>query len=86
MFQTVMLLLIIWIDSFVMAILLRCVTIVCDLSNVIQMEVASATGSSTDTVNSQDFQTFPNRQITFLATERSMPALLLRLLLQCDAM
>ena len=37
----------------------------------------------TDTVDSQNFQTFSTRQIVFLVAERPMPALLLRHLLQC---
>ena len=40
-------------------------------------------GSPTDTVDNQNFRTFSTRQIAFLVVERSMPALLLRLLLQC---
>ena len=39
-------------------------------------------GSPTDTVDSKNFRTFSTRQIAFFVAERSMPALLLRLLLQ----
>ena len=43
----------------------------------------SAAGSPTDTVDGQSFRTLSTRQIDFLVAERPMPALLLRLLLQC---
>ena len=42
-----------------------------------------AAGSPTDTVGSQNFETFSTRQIAFLVAERPMPAMLHRLLLQC---
>ena len=42
-----------------------------------------AARSPTDTVDSQNFRIFSTRQIAFLMAERPMPALLLRLLLQC---
>ena len=42
-----------------------------------------AAGSPTDTVDSQNFWAFSTRQIAYLVAERRMPALLLRLLLQC---
>ena len=42
-----------------------------------------AAGSPPDTVDSQNYLTFSTRQIAYLVAERPMPALLLRLLLQC---
>ena len=38
-----------------------------------------AAGSPTNTVGSQNFRTFSSRQITFMVTERPMPAMLLQL-------
>ena len=40
-------------------------------------------GSPTDTIDSQNFQTYSTRQIAILVAEWSMLALLLRLLLHC---
>ena len=40
-------------------------------------------GSPTEAVDGKNFLTFSTRQIAFLVAERSMPALLLRFLLQC---
>ena len=42
-----------------------------------------AAGSPTDTVDSQNVRTLSTRQIAFMLAERPMPALMLRLLLQC---